>query len=210
VPILPEPAASAAPLPWLVALRSLIFWLLAAAIAGYFLKIYLNDHPELVEWLKSFKPIGLLLGLLTYLWQRFIGLAQAGLELIPKRVVGAGQTGQASSNTRRHWAGLGGLSARERILYYYLNILDRAAKNGPTRRASQTPYEYEPDLSQTIPEAQPAVNALTEAFVRARYSREPWLEPQANLAKTLWQQIRRELRRLRDESEKNNQDQPPS
>jgi hypothetical protein len=95
---------------------------------------------------------------------------------------------------------LGGLSARERILYYYLNILDRVAKRGPTRRSSQTPYEYEPDLSQTIPEAQPAINALTEAFVRARYSRESWLEAQADLAKALWQQIRRELHRLSDKS----------
>jgi hypothetical protein len=91
-------------------------------------------------------------------------------------------------------------------LYYYLNILDRAAKQGPTRQSSQTPYEYEPDLSRTIPEAQVAINVLTEAFVRARYSREPWLEAQADLAKALWQQIRRELHRLRDESEKNNRD----
>jgi hypothetical protein len=203
VPVLPEPAAGTAPLPWLEALRSLIFWLLAAAIGWYFLKIYLNDHPELVEWLKSFKPIGFIANLLAYLWERFIGLAQAGLELIPKRAAGAGQAGQATSMARRRWAGLGGLSPRERILYYYLNILDRVAKHGPARRSSQTPYEYEPDLSQSIPEAQAAINALTEAFVRARYSREPWLEPQADLAKTLWQQIRRELRRSSDRNEKN-------
>jgi hypothetical protein len=200
VPVLPEAAASTASLPWLEALRSLIFWLLAAAIVGYFLKIYLNDHPELVEWLKSFKPIGFIVNLLTYLWERLTGITQAGLALIPKRATGGGQTGQATLNTRRRWAGLGGLSARERILYYYLNVLDRVAKRGPTRRSSQTPYEYEPDLSQTIPEAQPAINALTEAFVRARYSRESWLEAQADLAKALWQQIRRELHRLSDKS----------
>jgi hypothetical protein len=203
LPVLPETTPSTAPLPWLEAFRSLIFWLLAAAIGWYFLKIYLNDHPELVEWLKSFKPIGFMANLLAYLWERFIGLAQAGLELIPKRATRAGQAGQATSMARRRWAGLGGLSPRERILYYYLNILDRVAKHGPARQSSQTPYEYEPDLSQSIPEAQPAISLLTEAFVRARYSREPWLEAQADLAKALWQQIRRELRRSSDRNEKN-------
>ena len=202
LPTLPETASGTAPLPWLEALRSLIFWLLVAAIGWYFLKIYLNDHPELLEWLKSFKPVGLFISLLTYLWQRLTGLAQAGLELIPKRVTRAGQTGDKTVKARR-WAGLGALSPRERVLYYYLNILERVANHGPARRPHQTPYEYEPDLSQTVPEAQPAVNLLTQAFVRARYSQEPWLEAQADLAKTLWQQIRRELRRLSTGAEKN-------
>jgi hypothetical protein len=184
--------------PWLEALRSLIFWLLATGIAWYFLKSYLNDHPELVEALKRFKPVGLLINLLGYLWRKLTGLAQAGLELLPRRSVFlVGQRGKAATKHRR-WAGLGGLSPRERVLYYYLNILERAAKQGPARQNYQTPYEYEPELSQSMPEAEPAVGLLTQAFVRARYSQEPFEERQANLVKILWQQIRRELRRRQD------------
>lgn len=195
LPILPEPPSGAAPLPWLEALRSLIFWLLTVAIAGYFLKIYLSDHPELVETLKSFKPLGFLIGLLAKLWQKLTGLAQAGLELLPYRLASSGQAQNKDLVKYRRWAGLGGLSPRERILYYYLNIVERAARHGSIRQKHQTPFEYEPDLSQAVPETQPAINLLTEAFVRARYSREPFEEAQAGLAKILWQQIRRALSR---------------
>lgn len=204
LPPLPEPAAGPASLPWLEAFRSLIFWLLVAAIAWYFLKTYLNDHPELLQALKSFKPIGLFMNLFTYLWRRLTSLVQAGLELIPPRVrAGGGAGGQTGPANYRRWAGLGGLSARERILYYYLNVLDRAAQHGAARRPHQTPYEYEPELGQTLPKAQSAFNVLTQAFVRARYSPEPWLEAQADLAKSLWQQIRRELRQFSRSQEKN-------
>ncbi|MCL4302587.1 MAG: DUF4129 domain-containing protein [Anaerolineae bacterium] len=194
LPVLPEPAPSAAPLPWLEALRSLIFWLLAAAIAGYFLKIYLADHPELVKALKRFKPLGFLAGLLNYLWQKLTGLAQAGLELLPHRLVLTGQGQNEGPGKYRRWAGLSGLSPRERILYYYLNIVERAARQGTVRQKHQTPFEFEPDLSQVVPEAQPAVNLLTQAFVRARYSQEAFEETQAGLVKVLWQQIRRALK----------------
>jgi hypothetical protein len=172
----------------------LIFWLLAAAIAGYFLKVYLTDHPELVEALKSFKPLGFLIGLLSYIWQKLTGLAQAGLELLPHRPALTRQGQNKGLAQYRRWAGLGGLSPRERILYYYLNILERAARHGTIRQKHQTPFEFEPDLSQAVPEAQPAVNLLTQAFVRARYSQESFEQTQAGLAKVLWQQIRRELR----------------
>lgn len=206
LPTLPESAAGA-PLPWLEALRSLVFWLLAGAICWYFLKAYFNDHPELLQLLKSFKFTAFIINLLAYLWERLTRLARAGLDWIPYRTILFGQAQDATASTkRRRWAGLGGLSPRERILYYYLNILQRVEKRGLARRKHQTPYEYEPELSQAVPEAQPAINLLTQAFVHARYSQEPFEETQANLAKVLWRQIRRELTRphARDSKEEDN------
>lgn len=202
LPSLPEPPPGGAPLPWWEALRSLIFWLLAGAVVVYFLKTYLSDHPELVEALKRFKPFGWLASLLVYLWQKLTGLVQASLELFPQRITLSGQ-GQAKGPLKyRRWAGLGLLSPRERILYYYLNILERVARQRSARRPDQTPYEYEPVLSQAVPEAEPAVNLLTQAFVHARYSQEHFEERQASLAKILWQQIRRALRRSSMEDDK--------
>ncbi len=195
-PMLPESSPGAAPVPWLEAFRSLVFWLLAIAMGWYLLKIYFNDHPELVEGLKKFKPIKLLLKLLAQLWRQLWGLAQAGLEMIPKKVALPEQAGKSAPPGRWNWFGLRGSSPQERILYYYLNILKRAKKTGPARKEHQTPYEYEPDLSQTVPDAQSSVNLLTKTFVRARYSRASFNKAQAALAKALWQQIRRELRSL--------------
>jgi hypothetical protein len=91
-------------------------------------------------------------------------------------------------------------------LYYYLNIVERAARHGAVRHKHQTPFEYETDLSQAVPEVQPAVNLLTEAFVRARYSQESFEETQAGLVKVLWQQIRGALKtKTRGEERANTQ-----
>jgi hypothetical protein len=197
-PVFPEAPPQGAPLPWFEAIRSLLFWLIALAIIIYLIKIYFNDHPELGRAIRSFKPLGQLLKLLAQLWRHLLGLAQAGMELMPKRLR---PTTQATTTTpapqRWAWLSLRNASPRRRILYYYLNILQRAAKTGSVRRTHQTPYEYEADLNQALPETQMEINALTKAFVRARYSQEPFNNAQAEVAKTLWQRIRDRLRSVR-------------
>jgi hypothetical protein len=41
------------------------------------------------------------------------------------------------------------------------------------RKSSQTPLEYGSHLKEFVLEAQPAVDAITGAFIEARYSRHP-------------------------------------
>jgi hypothetical protein len=190
-----EPTPDVAPIPWLEALRSLVFWLLALAIVWYFLRVYLADHPELLAALKKFKPVSLIIRLWHQLWQLVKGWAQTGYEVISERIRLPGQTGGISgSGGGWNWFGLGKLSARERILYYYLNILKRAERRKLRRKTYQTPYEYEPSLEQVVPDAQPEVEELTDVFVRARYSQERFDEEQAASVKQQWQRIRKELR----------------
>jgi hypothetical protein len=172
-------------------MRSFLFWLLILAIGGYLFKIYLNDHPELVEWLKGFRPIRLFI----QLWQHLLNWLRAGLSSLPRELISFGEKEEeAGVDSNPSWfERWRARSARERILYYYLNILKRSEKYGPGRRPHQTPYEYELELSQTLPEAEPAIEILTDAFVRARYSQESFHEEHANLAKALWQQIKKAL-----------------
>jgi hypothetical protein len=195
-PVLPPPAAGAT-YPWLEVLRSLIFWLVALGIIGYLLKIYLEDHPELLESLKKFRPLNLILQLLGSLWAMLRGWTQAGLEMIPSvlKLSRSGQNGASGLGGITGWLGLRRLSARERILYYYLNILERAKKKASGRKQHETPYEYEPNLSQSAPDAKPEVHDLTDIFVQARYSQKPFNEAEATLVKREWQQIRNALRR---------------
>lgn len=204
-PALPERPLDVAPTPWLEAIRSLVFWLLALAIIWYLVKVYLSDHPELIQGLKRFRPIALIISLTEHLWQWLMGLVLAGFDRIPKRVILTRQEpGSAATPARLwRWFGLGGLSPRERIVYYYLNILKRVEQRGPARQGHQTPFEYEPGLKQAVPAAQTEVHQLTGVFVRARYSREEFTEEQATLVKWLWQQIRRELRKKPEPADEN-------
>ncbi|WP_179131176.1 DUF4129 domain-containing protein [Candidatus Entotheonella palauensis] len=64
-------------------------------------------------------------------------------------------------------------SERQKVIHAYLQMLQRAAAAGIHRRQHQTPYEYAPKLRQSLPEAEPDINELTEAFVHVRYSPEP-------------------------------------
>ena len=206
---MPPPGSSpdVTPIPWLEALRSLIFWLLALAVVWYFLKVYLNDHPELLAALKKFKPIGMILKLWSQLWQLLTGWAQTGYEVIAERIKLPGRTsGVSGSGGGWSWFGLGKLSARERILYYYLNILKRAEKRKLRRKTHQTPYEYEPNLEQVVPDVQPDVQELTDVFVRARYSQERFDEEQAASVKQQWQRIRKELKSSQSKPKPKNSD----
>lgn len=193
----PEAPVEGAPLPWLEALRSLIFWLVALIVLWYLLKIYLSDRPELVAALKRFKPIGFVLNLLKQIWQSLRRAGQMGFDLISGSVNLSAQTGGVTGLLRSlSGLGLDRLSPRERIFYYYLNILKRAEKWRLARKIHQTPYEYEPNLEQAVPEVEADVQALTEVFVRARYSQEGFDEEHANLVKQQWQHIRQALRNL--------------
>jgi hypothetical protein len=186
------PPGGSAP-PWLEVLRSLLFWLVLLAIAWYLLKVYFSDNPGLVQGLRQVKLMRFVLDLLAALWRRLAGLTQAGWDMIPKKVSLTGQDGRLSRLSLRRLAGIASLSPRERILYYYLNTLERARRRGPIRTDSQTPYEFEPRLSGAIPEAEQEVNILTRAFVQARYSLETFDDTQAELARVLWQRIRQAL-----------------
>jgi hypothetical protein len=193
-PLLPTGGSAPAP-PWLEVLRSLVFWLLAIAIAGYLLKSYLEDHPELLKQLKRLQLVGPLIKLLIQLWGQLLGWTQAGLKMIPTRFKGTEQEqGIAPTGQIWDWLGLRRLAPRERILSYYLNILRRAADKGSARKQSQTPYEYEPNLGQSAPDAQTEIHLLTDVFVHARYSQEGFSEEQVALVKVLWQRIRKALR----------------
>lgn len=180
---------------WVEIIRSLIFWGLTLAILAYLIKTYLEDHPELLQHLKRFRPLAVLMGLLTSLWGWVTHWTQAGLALLPKRTPqGSGSASTLSAFQPLNWLNLRRLSPRDRILYYYLNTLKRAEQKGAPRPADQTPYEYEPRLNQSAPDVQAEIHELTQSFVHARYSREAFSEAQASLVQQVWQKIRKAFR----------------
>ena len=184
-----------APWPWWEVIRSLIFWLVALGLIGYMLKTYFDDHPELLQHLRQLRLLGRLINLLAQLWQHLTGWAKSGLEMLPKlrKITGGSSSGSAPTRPW-NWFGLRGQSPRERILNYYLNILSRAEKRGLARTANQTPYEYESNLSQSIPTVEAEIEDVTAMFVQARYSNDTFEENDAALVRIWWQRIRKALR----------------
>lgn len=89
---------------------------------------------------------------------------------------------------------LNALSPRDRVRYFYLSTVRRAAEQGTVRQPSQTPVEFLHDLESTWPEAEGDATALTEAFLAARYDRVEISPDDAQETKTVWERVKRALK----------------
>ena len=79
-------------------------------------------------------------------------------------------------------------------------MIRRGGEQGLPRKPSQTPSEYALTLEKKLPAAGEDIDAITEAFVEARYSRREVDAREADLVKATWERIRRALRE-RDKSQ---------
>lgn len=94
------------------------------------------------------------------------------------------------------------LPPREQIRYFYLSTVRRAAGQGVLRRQSETPLEFAEDLKENWPDAEDDIEALTGAFLRARYSPQPIEKETINPIKRRWKQLRANLRSRSKREEK--------
>ena len=91
------------------------------------------------------------------------------------------------------WLRLRALSPRELIQYFYVSLAQRAASVGWERQAGQTAYEYSRELAARLPERADEVSTLTDAFVRAKYSRRDVGDEDVRRARRPWERLRGEL-----------------
>jgi hypothetical protein len=203
-PDLPRVAPGGSAPEWLAVVKSVAFWTVAVAGIVYVVRSYLRDRPELVETLVGFKPFRALRRLLIALWRQLGRLVGAVAETIPSRIRlqrRPRERDQASDGRPFRFLRLGALSRRERMLYYYLSILRRAAQQGYPRDGSETPYEYETKLGPNVSQAEAELDRLTESFVETRYSTHEVGRKQEERVRADWRKIRAALRALRQRTE---------
>jgi hypothetical protein len=186
-----QPDLRRGPPDWLGIARAIFFWVVALGIAFYLARGYFREHPEVLRAILSFAPLRWLRGLWIALRRRFRVWGTAIRERLPRRGDQdfPGAVGESVADSRSRWR-----SSRGRVLYYYLNVLQRAAKVGFRRRASQTPDEFSVVLERNLPEAHEDMAFLTDAFDEARYSRHPIEPGVVRRVRAGWQRIRRDLR----------------
>ena len=191
----PSPALPA----WLGVLRSLVFWVVVLGTATYVLRSYFRDRPELLRDLARLRPIAIVRRWLSGLWRHLVGLAQAVRARLPEEIRSARSRRRRSTGPGRRFLRLGALSPRERIQYYFLSIVRRAGRRGVPRHAGQTPYEYGACLEPHLADASTEMEALTQAFVEARYSRRPFDREDDRRVRGFWERVRAAVRGLRDD-----------
>ena len=191
------------PIPWLEALKNILIWGTLIAIIIYAIRQYLRQHQDLVNSLRRRPILRWLLWVWNWLSNLFGGIRQGvadalttGLERIRARRAGRKESGWGGFiNPRR-------LDPRQQVYFFYQALIRRGNESGLARGLSQTPYEYASTLEEALPDVDEDVDAMTEAFVEARYTPRVVEEQKAGLVRTYWERIRRALRSRRDTDEK--------
>jgi hypothetical protein len=177
---------------------SVIFWLVLVVLVMIALRQYIAFHRDLSDELKRFKPLKWLLAAWERLKVNFrkanksVGaLIQSGI----KRLRSLGAT--PPSLDEWDYINPHKLNSREKIIFYYLALVRRAREAGLPRQDGDTPYEYARSLTSNLEEGKEGVQAITESFVEARYTRHNITAEDAHRANSTWEAIRRALRNVR-------------
>jgi hypothetical protein len=201
-----EVTSTVTPVAWWEVLKTILIWGAVIAIVVYSIRQYLRQHEGFTNSLRRRPILRWLLHIWRWLKDLFGGIHKgvvdtvaANLERIWSRRARTKSLGWSGFiNPRR-------LDPRQRVYFFYLALIRRGNESGLTRSLSQTPYEYASTLDDALPDANEDVDALTEAFVEARYTPQDVEEQKANLVKTYWDRIRRALRSRRDRGNKTEQ-----
>ncbi|MBW1779544.1 MAG: DUF4129 domain-containing protein [Deltaproteobacteria bacterium] len=174
--------------------HSFIFWLIFLAVVVFLLGCYLKDHPELLNWTRHLRVRYPWFTWLVRLWQWLKGGARAVSEFIPRPVIIQTQKPDEKPGSHRRRIRFAKMSARKRIIYYYLSTLKTAERSGCRRHKSQTPKEFANQLVEVLPHMDGEIDLLTQTFLHARYSRDISSHHQALSVKMIWKTIRSALR----------------
>jgi hypothetical protein len=167
-----------------------LLWVVVVLVGGYLVAVYLRSHGRLTSF------GGVRLTRLRFWWRsrrtRFSRAMQTRVAALQARRARS-RSGQTRAAERRMRSGE--LRPRERIRDLYLQAIHQAAERGLARPAHRTPLEFADDLEVIWPDAESAVQALTEAFLDARYTPHDIPVAEAESAQSAWQRLMAALRR---------------
>jgi hypothetical protein len=205
------PAAGAAQgidIPFWETLRSLGFWFITLALAVYAVRTLYQSRWGMLRLLPGFAPWAAL----VRLWRAVVGGLRARAATLAD-ILRAGSAARALAGAALHRPRRAPRPTDPRglIQFLYLSLIERAGQRGYSRRRGMTAAEYSRYLTArlTTLEASAAANApdpataradldaLTAAFMEARYSRRAIEESEAGLARRALSRLLALIRRPR-------------
>ena len=178
---------------WAEIVKALIFWAVFLGILFFAARQYLRQHQGILEKLRAL-PGWVFLAQVWGWLQNLLARAQSGVA----GIVAAGRERMLQLTNRRGFrAGfinLRKLDPRQRVYFFYLALIRRGGEKGLPRSISQTPDEYAAELQAALPTADEDIHSLTQAFVDARYSRQPVQPEQLQSVESACGRLRKALR----------------
>ncbi len=179
-------------------LKSLVFWIAVLAAVLYLARNATSRRLKRVPFIGNM--LAAVRNAIAGAWTSMRRWIRRNARTVTNRIPGATLARTIPSmmpSVHLPFGRSGSLSSREQVLRYYLNVVDRAQRQGVNRRASQTPYEFSADLVPHLADASQDMRSLTDAFVEARYSRHTVSATEAGQTRTSWQRVKAALRRIR-------------
>ncbi len=136
---------------WFQILRSLVFWVIALGIVFYVVRGYLRDHPELLESLAGLGLVRALRRMWAALRRWLGGWGETLRERVPRGWSLRLRRRDRLSKEPFGFFRLGALSPRAQVLYYYLSVLHRAAKQDSRAGRLRPPMNTAPPWGLTCP-----------------------------------------------------------
>jgi hypothetical protein len=199
-PPLPPPtlAQPDQPIAWLEFLRSLLFWAIFLSIIFFAFRYYLLQNKALWNVLSGFPLVRWFSRTFSSFWSWFRGANRQIASFVRRGVNRLNrQRALVAPKLFRRIFNLARMSPRDKVIYFYLSLVQLGGERGINRKPSETPYQYENDLSGAIPEVQEELHDLTGTFIEARYSRHSLEEQYAQQASSLWERIKAALKNWR-------------
>lgn len=196
----PVPTPPAAPNEFLTMAGSSAFWALGVAIVIASLLFLLRERGYRLNRTVVGTYWSTLAGWARELWERLSGRVRSLSHELQNRLKRPTSLDIPHPDLKirpPRFLRLGELSPREQIRFYYLALLRRAAESGIDRRDSETPLEFAQEMKDAWPDSGTNIDALTEAFLEARYSPQPIDKHEAGSIKERWKSLRSRLRKPR-------------
>ncbi len=176
---------------------SSMFWAVAIFVTVAALTIFLRDRGVRINQ-----------EMLITVWRSAVAWLQVLWRGLSTRLVEASQMVRLPTRIRvrakrpelaTRWGliRVNALSPREQLRYFYLSIVRRAGARGIKRRRSETPLEFAQDLKAGWPDDEEGVDALTDAFLKARYSRRSVMREEIGAVRQTWRRLKKAIRRTR-------------
>ena len=171
-----------------------IFWVFVGVIAVVVITVFLRDRGYGTDWVGLKRLWRTVVRRLVAMW-RGVANEVEDLRIAIQAALRIDLDIKASETSPWRFIRVNALTPRKQVQYFYLSALRHAGKRGVERRRHQTPLEYVADLTERWPEARGDAEALTAAFLKARYAREAVSDEDASAARSIWKRIRSVLKR---------------
>lgn len=194
----PMPTPPPAPDPFLTMVFTSAFWAIMIALVVASFLFFLRERGYRFDPQQARGQVKTVIGWLREKWLRLTGQARRTRRaLVARWRTARAVPAPAAPNGpgRPRFIRLGALSPRDQVRYYYLALVRHAGERGVARRDNQTPLEYGRHLAEAWPEADEDLNALTDAFLAARYSPQPVERTAAGAIRERWNRVKARLRR---------------